>query len=125
MISEIQDNTKHTVQTANEGRTAIESGMSYVSNAGKTFEKISDDINLINNKLSVISEEIQEINNSTEILVTEVNKTKDVTEKSTDYTQNVVAAENYASMVEILASRSLAEMSQEKLQDVVADFKLN
>ncbi|MFJ7973396.1 methyl-accepting chemotaxis protein [Psychrobacillus sp. NPDC096389] len=127
LISEIQDNTKHTVQTATEGKLAIESGMKYVSNAGKTFEKISDDINLINNKLSFISGEIQEINSNTEVLVTEVNKTKDVTEKSTDYTQNVVAAaeEQYASMVEMTAaSRALAEMS-EKLQDVVSDFKLN
>ncbi len=127
LISEIQDNTKHTVQTANEGKLAIESGMKYVSNAGKTFEKISDDINLINNKLSFISGEIQEINSNTEVLVTEVNKTKDVTERSTDYTQNVVAAaeQQYASMVEMTAaSRALAEMS-EKLQDVVSDFKLN
>ncbi|TQR15318.1 methyl-accepting chemotaxis protein [Psychrobacillus soli] len=127
LISEIQDNTKHTVQTATEGKIAIESGMNYVSNAGKTFERIADDINLINNKLSFISEEIQEINSNTEVLVTEVNKTKDVTERSTDYTQNVVAAaeEQYASMVEMTAaSRSLAEMS-EKLQDVVSDFKLN
>lgn len=127
LISEIQDNTKHTVKTANEGKLAIESGMKYVSNAGKTFEKISDDINLINNKLSFISGEIQEINSNTEVLVTEVNKTKDVTERSTDYTQNVVAAaeQQYASMVEMTAaSRALAEMS-EKLQDVVSDFKLN
>lgn len=126
LISEIQVNTKHTVETANEGKTAIESGMSYVSNAGKTFEKIAEDINQINMKLSVVSEEIQEINSSTEILVTEVNKTSDVTERSTDYTQNVVAAaeEQYASMVEMTAaSRSLAVMS-EKLQDVVSDFKL-
>ncbi|WP_144511873.1 methyl-accepting chemotaxis protein [Bacillus sp. FJAT-22090] len=126
LISEIQVNTKHTVETATEGKIAIESGMSYVSNAGKTFEKIAEDINLINNKLSIVSEEIQEINSSTEVLVTEVNKTKDVTERSTDYTQNVVAAaeEQYASMVEMTAaSRSLAVMS-EKLQDIVSDFKL-
>ena len=101
--------------------------MSASTNAGETFEKIAEDINTINNKLSIISSEIQEINSNTEFLVTEVNKTKDVTEKSTDYTQNVVAAaeEQYASMVEMtVASRSLAEMS-EKLQDIVSDFKLN
>lgn len=126
LIGEIQLNTKHTVQTANEGKVVIESGMSYVSNAGKTFEKIAEDVNLINNKLSIISEEIQEINSNTEVLVNEVNKTKEVTEQSTSYTQNVAAAaeEQYASMVEMtVASRSLAEMS-EQLQDIVSEFKL-
>ena len=126
LIGEIQVNTKHTVQTVNEGKIAIETGMSFVSNAGSTFEKIATDVSLINNKLSIISAEIQEINNNTDVLVNEVDNTKDVTEKSTDYTQNVVAAaqEQYASMVEMTAaSRSLAEMS-EKLQDVVSDFKL-
>ncbi|MFJ8065266.1 methyl-accepting chemotaxis protein [Psychrobacillus sp. NPDC096426] len=127
LISEIQIDTNHTVQTVSEGKVAIETGMSYVANAGETFEKIADDVNAINLKLSIISSEIQEINSNTEVLVTEVNNTKGVTEKSTDYTQNVVAAaeEQYASMVEMTAaSRSLAEMS-EKLQDVVSDFKLN
>lgn len=127
LISEIQNNTEHTVQTVNEGKAAIEVGMNYAANAGNTFEKIVEDVNLINNKLSIISSEIQEINTNTNILVNEVGNTKDVIEESTAYTQNVVAAaeEQYASMVEMTAaSRSLAEMS-EKLQDVVSDFKLN
>lgn len=127
LINEIQIDTTHTVQTVNEGKITIENGMNYVSNAGETFEKIAEDINTINSKLSIISSEIQGINGNAEVLVTQVNNTKDVIEKSTDYTQNVVAAaeEQYASMIEMTAaSRSLAEMS-EKLQDVVSDFKLN
>ncbi|MDI2588353.1 methyl-accepting chemotaxis protein [Psychrobacillus sp. NEAU-3TGS] len=127
LINEIQIDTTHTVQTVNEGKITIENGMKYVSNAGETFEKIAEDINTINSKLSIISSEIQGINSNAEVLVTQVNNTKDVIEKSTDYTQNVVAAaeEQYASMIEMTAaSRSLAEMS-EKLQDVVSDFKLN
>ncbi|WP_313893720.1 methyl-accepting chemotaxis protein [Psychrobacillus sp.] len=127
LIGEIQVNTKDTVRTVNEGKVVIETGMTYVTNAGKTFETIAADIGLINNKLSFISTGIQEISNNTEVLVKEVDKTKEVTEESTSYTQNVVAAaeEQYASMIEMTsASRSLAEMS-EKLQDIVADFKLN
>ena len=127
LIGEIQMNTKDTVHTVNEGKIVIETGMNYVTNAGKTFETIAVDVNLINNKLSFITSEIQEISSNTEVLVIEVEKTKDVTEQSTSYTQNVVAAaeEQYASMIEMTsASRALAEMS-EKLQDIVSDFKLN
>ncbi|MBK3496319.1 methyl-accepting chemotaxis protein [Viridibacillus sp. YIM B01967] len=126
LIGEIQINTKDTVRTVNEGEIVIETGMNYVTNAGKTFETIAADVTLINNKLSFISAEIQEISANTEVLVNEVDKTKDITEQSTSYTQNVVAAaeEQYASMIEMTAaSRSLAEMS-EQLQDLVSNFKL-
>ncbi len=125
LIGEIQINTQNTVQTVNEGKIVVETGMNYVENAGKTFEAIAADVNLINDKLSSVSAEIQEISANTEVLVNEIHKTKDVTNQSTSYTQHVVAAaeEQHASMVEMtVASRSLAEMSQQ-LQDLVSDFK--
>ncbi len=125
LISEIQINTQNTVQTVVEGKIVVETGMNYVENAGKTFETIAADVNLINDKLSSVSSEIQEISANTEVLVNEIHKTKEVTNQSTSYTQHVVAAaeEQYASMVEMtVASRSLAEMSQQ-LQGLVSDFK--
>ncbi|MFY0521629.1 methyl-accepting chemotaxis protein, partial [Lysinibacillus sp. UGB7] len=92
LIGEIQINTQNTVQTVNEGKIVVETGMNYVENAGKTFEAIAADVNLINDKLSSVSAEIQEISANTEVLVNEIHKTKDVTNQSTSYTQHVVAA---------------------------------
>lgn len=127
LIGEIQLNTQHTAQMVNEGKSVVEKGINYVANAGKTFEEIAADVDMINNKLSSVSTEIQEINTNTEILVNEILKTKEVTDQSSRYTQQVVAAaeEQSATMTEMtFASRSLAEMSQE-LQNLVSNFKTN
>lgn len=127
LIGEIQLHTQNTVQIVNEGKSVVETGIRYVANAGKTFDEIAADVDMINNKLSSVSTEIQEINANTEILVNEILKTKDVTDQSSRYTQQVVAAaeEQSATMIEMtFASRSLAEMSQE-LQNLVSNFKTN
>ncbi|KEK10541.1 hypothetical protein EP18_15575 [Lysinibacillus sphaericus] len=127
LIGEIQLHTQNTVQIVNEGKSVVETGIRYVANAGKTFDEIAADVDMINNKLSSVSTEIQEINANTEILVNEILKTKDVTDQSSSYTQQVVAAaeEQSATMIEMtFASRSLAEMSQE-LQNLVSNFKTN
>lgn len=127
LISEIQSDTRNTVNMVNEGEIVIENGMKAVESAGSTFETISTDINSITNRLSNISNEIQEINRNTEDLVAIVDKTSDVTEQSASYTQNVAAAseEQSASMIEMAhASRSLSAMST-KLQDMVSEFKLS
>lgn len=127
LIGEIQLHTQNTVQIVNEGKSVVETGIRYVANAGKTFDEIAADVAMINNKLSSVSTEIQEINANTEILVNEILKTKDVTDQSSRYTQQVVAAaeEQSATMIEMtFASRSLAEMSQE-LQNLVSNFKTN
>jgi len=97
----------------------------YVANAGKTFEEIAFDVDLINNKLASVSTEIQDISGNTDILVNEIWKVKDVSNQSSSYTQQVVAAaeKQSATMIEMtFASRSLAEMSQE-LQNLVSNFK--
>ncbi|HBJ00263.1 MAG TPA: methyl-accepting chemotaxis protein [Lysinibacillus sp.] len=125
LISEIQLHTQNTVQIVNEGQSVVETGIRYVANAGKTFDVIAADVDMINNKLSSVSTEIQEINANTENLVNEILKTQDVTDQSSSYTQQVVAAaeEQSATMIEMtFASRSLAEMSQE-LQNLVSNFK--
>ncbi|UZM96963.1 methyl-accepting chemotaxis protein [Lysinibacillus sp. MHQ-1] len=127
LIGEIQLNTQHTAQMVNEGKSVVETGIGYVANAGKTFEEIAADVDMINHKLSSVSTEIQEINTNTEILVNEILKTKEVTDQSSRYTQQVVSAaeEQSATMTEMtFASRSLAEMSQE-LQNLVSNFKTN
>ncbi|WP_025115092.1 methyl-accepting chemotaxis protein [Lysinibacillus fusiformis] len=127
LIGEIQLHTQNTVQIVNEGKSVVETGIRYVANAGKTFDEIAADVDMINNKLSSVSTEIQEINANTEILVNEILKTKDVTDQSSSYTEQVVAAaeEQSATMIEMtFASRSLAEMSQE-LQNLVSNFKTN
>jgi len=115
LIGEIQLHTQNTVQIVNEGKSVVETGIRYVANAGKTFDEIVADVDMINNKLSSVSTEIQEINANTEILVNEILKTKDVTDQSSSYTEQVVAAaeEQSAIMIEMtFASRSLAEMYQ-------------
>ncbi|MCR8852111.1 methyl-accepting chemotaxis protein [Lysinibacillus fusiformis] len=125
LIGEIQLHTQNTVQIVNEGQSVVETGIHYVANAGKTFDVIAADVDMINNKLSSVSTEIQEINANTENLVNEILKTQDVTDQSSSYTQQVVAAaeEQSATMIEMtFASRSLAEMSQE-LQNLVSNFK--
>ena len=125
LIGEIQLHTQNTVQIVNEGQSVVETGIRYVANAGKTFDVIAADVDMINNKLSSVSTEIQEINANTENLVNEILKTQDVTDQSSSYTQQVVAAaeEQSATMIEMtFASRSLAEMSQE-LQNLVSNFK--
>ncbi|HBT73908.1 MAG TPA: methyl-accepting chemotaxis protein, partial [Lysinibacillus sp.] len=125
LIGDIQMNTQNTVQTVNEGKMVVEKGINYVANAGKTFEEIAFDVDLINNKLASVSTEIQDISGNTDILVNEIWKVKDVSNQSSSYTQQVVAAaeEQSATMIEMtFASRSLAEMSQE-LQNLVSNFK--
>ncbi|MEK4170571.1 methyl-accepting chemotaxis protein [Lysinibacillus sp. FSL L8-0312] len=125
LIGDIQMNTQNTVQTVNEGKMVVEKGIDHVANAGKTFEEIAFDVDLINNKLASVSTEIQDISANTDILVNEIWKVKDVSNQSSSYTQQVVAAaeEQSATMIEMtFASRSLAEMSQE-LQNLVSNFK--
>ncbi|MFJ7697042.1 methyl-accepting chemotaxis protein [Lysinibacillus fusiformis] len=87
LIGEIQLHTQNTVQIVNEGKSVVETGIRYVANAGKTFDEIVADVDMINNKLSSVSTEIQEINANTEILVNEILKTKDVTDQSSSYTE--------------------------------------
>ncbi|UCZ52400.1 methyl-accepting chemotaxis protein [Bacillus shivajii] len=125
IIEKIQEDVKESVVYTNDGRKAVESGLNYVDEAGKSFEDLSQAIHGVSTKIQGVTAAIQQIDAGAEGVFESLKETTSIAQQSAGYTQNVAASaeEQNASMEEVsTSSTQLAKMAEE-LQEVVNEFK--
>lgn len=125
IIAKIQEDVKESVDYTNDGRKAVESGMNYVDEAGKSFEDLSKAIHGVSSQIQGVTAAIQQIDAGTEDVFNSLKETTSVAQQSAGHTQNVAASaeEQNASMEEVSASANQLSKMSEELQQVVSKFK--
>ncbi|WNS75236.1 methyl-accepting chemotaxis protein [Bacillus sp. DTU_2020_1000418_1_SI_GHA_SEK_038] len=126
LISSIQIDTNHAVESMEKGTTEIEKGMDLAQSAGEAFHEIKQFIDHVNNEIQTISVSIKETSAGTEQVVGVVHGIEEIAVKTTADSQNVSAAteEQLASMQEITASASSLSYMAEELQEIIKQFKI-
>ncbi|MGH4118732.1 methyl-accepting chemotaxis protein [Clostridium sp.] len=126
LINEIQKEIVNAVKAMDNGTIAVESGISMVGQAGKSFSEILEDINSIASQMQDVSAVTEEISAGTHNMIESIGNVAKISTESTANAENVVAAsqEQTALMKEVAnAAENLTEMAME-LQALMSNFRL-
>jgi methyl-accepting chemotaxis protein len=124
LIAVIQNDTNQTIHSMNSTTKEVESGITVVEEAGKSFEKIEDSIKEVVLQINDVTGAINQLSSGTSQVATSIKIVKEIAEESAAKNQNVSAAteEQLASIEEIeTSSTNLAKMS-EQLQLLIRKF---
>lgn len=126
LISEIQKDTMTAVEAMVKGTAEVASGISFVEDAGKTFAKISDGIELVSEQVqevSIVSEQMYSNSQQVTASVDEMNRIAQITSNQAQLV--ATSSEEQAAVMEeiTMAASSLSEMAQ-GLQLTVSKFKI-
>ena len=125
LISDIQSGVENTMEAMNKNQQVVQEGITYVNEAGDSFQKIVNDVNKVSDQIQDISAAIQQINAGTDELVKTMKEAEKIAEDSTGYSQNVAAAaeEQHASIEEVTASATNLAKMAENLHETIHKFK--
>jgi methyl-accepting chemotaxis protein len=126
LITSIQLDTKHAVESMDKGTKEVEKGIEVVHHAGSSFEQIQHFVDIVSTQIQEITASIEQMAQGAEQVVETVGVIEEVALKSTSQSQDVSAAteEQLASMQEIAASASSLANMAEELQDSIKKFKI-
>ncbi|MCH1627972.1 methyl-accepting chemotaxis protein [Ferdinandcohnia quinoae] len=126
LISSIQLDTNHAVESMDRGRSETEKGIEIVNDAGTSFAKIQQFVANVASQIQEVSASIEQMAQGIEQVVDIVSEIDEIAVRTTSDTQDVSAAteEQTASMQEIAASAASLSIMAEELQEAVKTFKL-
>lgn len=126
LISSIQKDITHSVESMESGKTAIGHGLELAEEAEQSFKRISHSVLSVNEQIGSVSTSVRDINRGTEDMVHLLEEIVYKIQQSSDATQSAASAteEQSASMEEIHAfSQSLSHLAEE-LRSSINAFKL-
>lgn len=126
LISVIQDDTQHAVDSMNNGTREVKLGTQVVSSAGESFKEIADHVNRVSSQVRDISNAIGQMARNSGNIVRAVKDIEMASREAASQSETVSAAteEQSAALEEMAASsQNLAKMSQE-LRNAVRRFKV-
>ncbi len=126
LIAHIQQDIQHSVSYTKEGREAAQTGMSYMEDAGRSFEELSEAIHGVSSQMREVTAAVAQVEEGVNRVKSSVEETTSIAEQSAGYTQNVAASaeEQNASMEEISSSADQLAKMAEELQESVSKFNL-
>ena len=126
LIQDIQIDIKRSVTSMDEGKSAVQDGITFVNQAGNEFEEISRSINEVTSQIEEVSTAVEQITAGTHSMVSAIKDSSKIAEDSAASSQNVAASaqEQNASMEEITAAATTLSNMAEELQESVKKFKL-
>ncbi|MCR6095396.1 methyl-accepting chemotaxis protein [Salipaludibacillus agaradhaerens] len=126
LIAHIQQDIQHSVSYTKEGREAAQTGMSYMEDAGRSFEELSEAIHGVSSQMREVTAAVAQVEEGVNRVKSSVEETTSIAEQSAGYTQNVAASaeEQNASMEEISSSADQLAKMAEELQQSVSKFSL-
>ncbi|MCR6107700.1 methyl-accepting chemotaxis protein [Salipaludibacillus agaradhaerens] len=126
LIAHIQQDIQHSVSYTKEGREAAQTGMSYMEDAGRSFEELSEAIHGVSSQMREVTAAVAQVEEGVHRVKSSVEETTSIAEQSAGYTQNVAASaeEQNASMEEISSSADQLAKMAEELQESVSKFSL-
>ncbi len=126
LISIIQKENTHTLESMTTTSTAVQAGLGVVQEAGSSFGKIENSIHEVAAQINGVSTAVKELKIGAEQVNQSMVAVSEVAETAASGTQNVSAAteEQLASMEEITASSSALANMAEELQEMIIRIKL-
>lgn len=126
LISQIQVDTKTTIQSMSTAKNEVDLGLNIVQNAGNSFGEIEVSINDLVNLFEEVFVSLKELKDNTDVINVSVMEVNSMAEEAAANTENVSAAteEQVASMEEIAASSSSLPNLAESLQELIRKFKV-
>ncbi|NMM63195.1 methyl-accepting chemotaxis protein [Clostridium sp. P21] len=127
LINDIQEEISKTIETMNEGNSAVKLGRNMVENAGDSFNGILNNISKVSSQIQDVSSVTKKITSGTETLVDSIGKILSISNDSVANTQNAAAsAEQQAAIMKELseAAEKLSGMAV-KLEQNIDTFKIN
>ncbi|UXH46481.1 methyl-accepting chemotaxis protein [Rossellomorea vietnamensis] len=127
IIQEIQSETNKAVQSMNQGRTIIESGIVMVDRTGDSFKEITGDIENVSRQTHEVSAIIEQVNASTVNMLTMIENIAVIADQTSGSIQTVSAAseEQAASMQEIASNVNMLNGMSRDLRGDLSRFKVN
>jgi methyl-accepting chemotaxis protein len=126
LIGSIQSDTTSAVQAMDKGTKAVERGIDIVNEAGTSFKKIQEFVDIVTSQIQEVSASVQQMNHGVENVVEIVSEIEEIAKTSSKESQEVSAAteEQLASMQEIAASATSLSFMAEELQESVGKFRI-
>ncbi|MBU3128896.1 methyl-accepting chemotaxis protein [Clostridium tagluense] len=126
LIHEIQSEIVNAVQAMNNGTIAVNDGTRMVSEAGKSFADILQDVNSMSSQMQDIAAVVEEISAGTHNMLEGVENVSRISNESSGNSKNVSASSQQQTelMKEVAsAAENLTSMAEE-LQNSMSSFKL-
>jgi methyl-accepting chemotaxis protein len=126
LISSIQLETNAAMDAMNKGTNEVEKGINIVNNAGVSFKKIQEFVDVVTSQIQEVSASVDQMHYGVNHVVDSVTGIEEIARKTADESQEVSSAtkEQLISMREIAAAAaSLSGMALE-LQQSVYKFKI-
>lgn len=126
LITSIQADTNNTVITMEDTTNQVAEGISFVHDAGKSFEQIQQAVQEVTSQIHEVTLAVQEMSVGTQQLVKSVEHTAETSDLTASGTQIMSAAteEQLAAMEEMTASSSSLSKMAEDLKELVGRFKV-
>ncbi|MEI2401953.1 methyl-accepting chemotaxis protein [Niallia taxi] len=126
LISQIQVDTKTTIQSMSTAKNEVDLGLNIVQNAGNSFGEIEVSINDLVKLFEEVFVSLKELKDNTDVINVSVMEVNSMAGEAAANTENVSAAteEQVASMEEIAASSSSLANLAESLQELIRKFKV-
>lgn len=126
LITSIQSDTKHAVESMEKGASEVEKGINIVDSAGTSFMQIQQFVDTVTTQIQEVSASIEQMSSGASQVVELVSEIDEITASTSAEGQEVLAAteEQLASMQEIAASAAALSFMAEELQESVKKFKI-
>ncbi|AIQ45865.1 chemotaxis protein [Paenibacillus sp. FSL R7-0273] len=126
LIRLIQQDTEVTLSTMDKTSQEVESGLSIVNHAGRSFHNIEEAVSRFVDQIADIAEAIQMLAEGTSGIDHSIGEVSAVARDSASITQNISAAteEQLASMQEISSSAQALASLADDLQKILNQFKI-
>lgn len=126
LITAIQNDTNNTVASMEDTTSQVVEGISFVHDAGKSFEQIQQAVQEVTSHIQEVTSAVQEMSDGTKHLVQSVKHTSETLDLTVTGTHSMSAAteEQLAAMEEISASSTSLSNMAEELKELVGRFKV-
>lgn len=126
LISAIQEETQHAIESMGQATQEVETGIQTVHTAGVSFGNIEQAIKGVSSQINQVSEAVQEMVAGAENVKQSMNIVKEISLNTSEGTQEVSAAteEQLAAIEEIASSANTLTKMSEELRQLVNQFKL-
>lgn len=125
LISEIQSDTSIAVESMLNGTKEVEIGTSVITEAGQSFGRIQESIQLVTSKIGEVSSSTEQMAAAAQQVNATIESLAEIAKNSSESSQGVAAAsqEQLAMMQEVSSSANALSNLSEELQKELSKFK--
>ncbi|WAA09360.1 methyl-accepting chemotaxis protein [Fervidibacillus albus] len=126
ILMDIQSGILNAVQSMDQGKTIVESGIQMIGQTGDSFQAIVKDIEEVTVQAKEVSNTVDQVNTGLTNMVAMIERVAVTTEQSSGSIENISSSveELNASMEEIAASASMLQTISDDLQSNLKEFKV-